>query len=255
VTVAATAATLRPRSGPEIIDAAVVLARRAYATCVVVWIVYRMILDPLVLTFAAAWPLWARDGLYNVTYAVPAGALQILLSDSYLGRQGRVYTAFAIVGRRVGKLVAVRVLRLLLIALGLVFFIVPGIGFWAQTCAASPLVVLEDSSVSDALTRSRLLTDGHLRRISLVLAVTLLLWYLVFFSAYGLGTIRYHVLNGPARELVSIVISSMIMPFVQAVVVVLYYDLRIRNEGLDLELIAQAMAVPTARPSTEAEGM
>ena len=75
---------------------------------------------------------------------------------------------------------------------------------------------------------------------------------------YGLPAIKYHLLNKPAREVLGILVGSMAAPFVEAVVVVLYYDLRIRKEGLDLELMALAMPTPPstpAPPSADAQGM
>jgi hypothetical protein len=195
-----------------------------------------------------------------VTLAFPAAASQILLSDAYLGRRVQLGAALAIVGRRAGALLLVHVQRLLLIALGLIALVVPGIAVWARTFAAVPAVALEGSSVTDAMRRSRTLADGHLRRISLILAIAVGLWFVVLASAgyVGLEAARHRVLNYPGLLVFNFVIEAMAAPFVEAIVVVLYYDLRIRKEGLDLELMALAMPTPPAKPappSADPQGM
>lgn len=115
----------------------------------------------------------------------------------------------------------------------------------AALLAAVPIVVLEGQGPIAALRRSILLTKelrGHvLRVVGLVYVIYLGLYYSIFLllHAAGAAAVLQHVAN-----LVTIVA---LYPFVQTPVVALYYDLRIRKEGYDVELMVAALG-PAATP-------
>jgi hypothetical protein len=247
------ALALRPRSGAEIIDAAVVALRPAYPACVAVWLVYMMTYTPLQAYYFRTWPVWAQIVVAMLASALPKVVLQVLLSNAYLGRPVRLDLALAAVARRAGAVYIVDLGSLLLVALGLVLLIVPGIWLEAVTFAAMPALVLENCGVKAAFARSRQLTEGHTWRIALTLGATSLISTALSNTVTYLQqqAAQHHLLTSASRDAIDIVLMSLIAPFVQAVVVLLYYDLRIRKEGLDLELqmIGTAPA-PTPRPGT-----
>jgi hypothetical protein len=117
---------------------------------------------------------------------------------------------------------------------------------------AYPVLILEGRGVRASLGRSRDLVRGHGLRVFGILALT---WIIV--EVVGevlslpfslLGLILLTVVTAPGTGLYLLaqssitmgdVITSMILyPFVAAVVTLLYLDLRIRHEGLDVELIS-----------------
>jgi hypothetical protein len=247
------ALALRPRSGAEIIDAAVVALRPAYPACVAVWLIYMMIETPLWTTYFHTWPFWVRFLVLWPISGLPTAVAQVLLSDAYLARPIRLDQALAPVARRAGAVCVVGLLRQLLVALGLVFLVVPGIGLWAQSFAAMPALVLENCSVKAAFARSDQLTEGCIRRIALTLGTTSLIWLALIFTVTYFQSLamRHHPVTNTGRLAIQIALFSLIAPFPEAVTILLYYDLRVHKEGLDLELqmIGTAPA-PTPRPGT-----
>jgi hypothetical protein len=242
VTVAATAQALRPRTGAEIIDAAVSLLRRSYLACYAIWL-------PCCCVYAVAWPYvatwpgWAKYAVVFGAPVLPDAVMLVLSADAYLGRPLRIDQALARVARRAGPIYVVYVLRFALIALGLVCLVIPGIVCWAMSFAAVSAVVLEDCPALRAIDQSIQLTRGELSRIVWVLGLATFLLGAIAWGGVRLQqmAIAHHVLNRPMREALFIGLTSLVEPFVSAVVVVLYYDLRIRKEGFDLELMARSV--------------
>ena len=93
--------------------------------------------------------------------------------------------------------------------------------------------------------RSWELSQGYKSKILLTMLVALLLLLVPTIALGGIGGILG---GGTGRPLALIVIviplilQVFVYPFVYVVQTVLYYDLRVRKEGFDLELLATAMA-------------
>jgi hypothetical protein len=103
--------------------------------------------------------------------------------------------------------------------------------------------LFEDCPPFRALRRSETLAQADPLRIILILGLLVLFLGLAQWAVatgYHLAT-AHHVLNQPIRRAVLTLFSALVRPVIPAVVVVLYYDLRIRREGLDLELMARSM--------------
>ena len=111
-----------------------------------------------------------------------------------------------------------------------------------------PGIILENQGATDGLRRSWNLTDGVFWR---VLGVSILTGLLTFFVAqlpgvavtYGLAFFFPEAAIGPYIEIVMTGLSLILaLPLSMGVIVLLYYDLRVRREGYDLELQAQELA-------------
>ncbi len=117
---------------------------------------------------------------------------------------------------------------------------------WAATM---PSIVVENVGATTGLSRSWNLTSGLFWR---VFGISILAGLLTFIVAeLPALTIRSGLaLVVTAQEATGPIISAIItplsliltLPFSMAVIVLLYYDLRVRKEGYDLELRAQEMA-------------
>ncbi len=118
----------------------------------------------------------------------------------------------------------------------------------------SAAIVSERAGPIAAIGRSWELTRGHWWRTFGTLLVLWLLW-LVLDIALGatlLGAIAtaddmsqatYAVL----QTALSIVLNAIVYPLIAAIISVIYYDLRVRNEGFDLQLLAQGVGADTSR--------
>jgi hypothetical protein len=115
---------------------------------------------------------------------------------------------------------------------------------YARLFASLPIVVIERKSPLAAVHRSWSLTNG-LHRHTLA---TLGLVYVVFVAPYFLTvTILSRVHHPTLIAATSTAIAAVIAPFGRTAITFLYYDLRVRKEGYDIELMAQPID-PAAIP-------
>ncbi len=142
----------------------------------------------------------------------------------------------------VGLILGMALLSLLLMVVGLVFVT-------TVTVLATPSLVLERSSPITALRRSWQLTRPTFWRVAGIYLLTQLLVVIVsYVVAIPVTTLTQLVagMNGTALQVATLVSSTVAAaattPFVASVVALLYIDIRIRREGLDLELAAAAEA-------------
>jgi hypothetical protein len=241
VTVSATAQALRPRTGPEIIDAAAPLLRRVYPASFVVWLAYCTVHDAVKMRYGVAVPNWAGYLLSGITSVFPYAVMLVMSSDAYLGRP--IDLAVARVARRVIAVHVAYVIRMAGIVVGLICFVFPGIVFYTVTFAMMSVVVFEDCPPFRAVRRSEQLTHEDVGRTGLILGSIFLIMTLVGASvnvAYRMA-VAHHLFAPPVLQAMFTLLRSLAGPLVPAVVIVLYYDLRIRKEGLDLELMARSM--------------
>jgi len=134
---------------------------------------------------------------------------------------------------------------LLILALIVVF----GLSIFAlmcKLCLAPAALVLENIGVLEGISRSWALTRGYFWRI---VGIRLLSFLIVLFAtqmaSYGVSFITQGLLlAAPDATIALLVLSTMlnsliqaaIVPFDSAVVALMYTDLRMRSEGLDVEL-------------------
>jgi tellurite resistance protein TehA-like permease len=117
---------------------------------------------------------------------------------------------------------------------------------------AFPVMILEGRGISASLERSRQLVRGHVLRVLGFLLMTLVIVGVVKMMLSLpftlLGVVILIVVNdaGPGLLLIAqtsitvgdVVTGMVLYPFIAAVIALLYLDLRIRHEGLDVELIS-----------------
>lgn len=257
---------LRPRSTLEIIDAAVQLLRQHYGELVTVTglfmipvIIARMFLAPQAAILTPAVSMGSMSGLAGfglvsfVLNSMSTAAVVVIVSDSYLGREVTVGAAINRVLERFWTVLGVVFLQGLIIALGILLLIIPALIFGAWFFAGTNVVMVEGKGVIEALSRSRNLARGSVGRILGTLAMAgIIVWLLdVLVSAIAVALFMRLGSGVVAANLAPYVLGIFITPFLNVVVTLLYYDLRIRKEAFDLELMAKELgfAVPAAAVS------
>lgn len=155
--------------------------------------------------------------------------------------------------RRFLPLLGAAFVAVLLIWIGAILFIIPGILLAIVFFAVPQSVVIEDEGPLSALGRSRdLAREGWLR----IFGIMLITWLIVSLPSMALyfgGGIAaalnpanaQTVAGGPliaVMQMGGIVVSALTTPFMVSSLVVLYYDRRVRKEGLDLEVAAERMS-------------
>ncbi|MGN6392947.1 MAG: YciC family protein [Gemmatimonadales bacterium] len=251
---------LRPLSVGEILDTSFSLYRRHFAALATVAVICTGL--PLVLRLF----LEAGGGVFSnvpllllymfslvVLSLVATGATVFIVSESYLGRPLSAREALARSTPYIGRILICSFLMAFIVGLGFLLFFIPGIILGVGLALAIPAVVLEPGrSATAALSRSWELTRGSRWRI-FALGVTLfVLLYVPFFAITGVVT--FLLARGGAPAVAGAVSSSaivalalaglvqiLIYPLFYCVLTVAYYDLRVRKEGFDLELLATSL--------------
>jgi len=128
----------------------------------------------------------------------------------------------------------------LLATLGLV---IPGIVVYCGYSVVLQVAVLEPRGSSGALGRSWDLTKGYKWKALGLWAVSLALLIVLFAGTTAIGAVAEQV---QAVQVTSAVLSAgaqlLIYPLIGCVFTLFYYDLRIRKEGFDLEVLSQSLS-------------
>ena len=232
--------------------------------------VTRQQLSDLGSTFITVFAVVVGIGLVQalVVQPIATAAMTRAVGDVYLDQPATVGGAYRAVGRRVGAVVGVAVLLFLTgvglfaAAFGLVvgaiyafgangaallIVIVPVMIFvvilvYTRWLFAAPIVILERVGARAALRRSWQLVRGSTAR---VFGISLLVGLITGILAAIVGALLTVVtgfgdenLRLILNQLASLILAVLIQPISFIVVVLLYYDLRIRREAFDIEMLA-----------------
>jgi hypothetical protein len=180
------------------------------------------------------------------------------VGDAYLGSKPDWRSSLKFAGRRFHSVIWVTFLVGLTSTLGLILLIVPGVWLWVSFAVAVPVLLFEGVKGTGAMSRSRQLVKGRWWAtagavVSAYLISTIvggilqsLISALVFTDA-GKSVFGVAAVNAVAAGVGQLVST----PFLAAVAAVVYYDLRVRKEGFDLQLLAEKLGV-AAPPSAAA---
>jgi len=234
-----TASALRPRTVTEIVDAAFTLLRRRYVALVTAGAVVLMPAIALHLLLPRS-AMQLANLVSNLLLTMFDAVVIHIVSEEYLGRQADVGAALRAAGERSGSLLGAAFLRGLVVGIGLLLLVVPGLVFVAWTFAMPMVILLEGSDTGESFGRARELARGNVLRI---LATLALAFVIVIVAAAALGFalgMAVTLVGSPERLSNALGEVAMIFayPLGGVVATLLYFDLRIRKEGFDLEVMA-----------------
>lgn len=193
-------------------------------------------------------------GLGKIVALIAAGFLVVLISGLIFGlvfgcAMGGFVLIFASTTQQSGAGAALAALvgffGLLAVGIGaalIVLFVAVRLLFVTQA------IVLEDHGPISALGRSWRLTGGSFWRVlGIMLLINLLVYILTLIPSALLGGIIGAVFNTPETfilqqtlsTLIGYLIQILVLPFLLIAYTLLYYDLRVRKEGFDLQLRAE----------------
>jgi hypothetical protein len=143
---------------------------------------------------------------------------------------------------------------------GLLFCLLPGIWLFVSWSVTVPAVVVEHSGPLAAMSRSFRLVRPRFWQALGAVALSAILYLAVSYIFSLLGTVFSIFEENPASGVsllastISSTISSIIVfPFIAAVITVLYFDLRVRSEGFDLEILARELGSGDPAPQATNE--
>jgi hypothetical protein len=168
---------------------------------------------------------------------VTMGALSKCLLDAYTGRATGWRHSLQFAADRVGPLAWLAIISGILLAIGYILLIIPGIFLTVSWIVAVPVLMFEGSGAFAALRRSYDLVRGRWWATfgALVLVIVALVGISIVLGALfaGVGSSSHVslilVLGGISR----IIAALVTYPIVAAVSAVIYIDLRVRKEHVD----------------------
>ena len=171
-----------------------------------------------------------------------AGAVSFLAARSYLGQEVSVPAALRVAVRRWWSLIVAWVLVHAAEAFASVFVLLPGLLALAWFVPVAPIVAIEGMGAFRAMRRSMRLVAPRLFPVLgvalasglLAGAVSVALGVVPQMAAYAIGLRRGWLLLAAGSTVTALVTT----PYIVLVATLVYFDARVRQEGLDLELTA-----------------
>jgi hypothetical protein len=182
---------------------------------------------------------------------IATGACFKAVGDAYLGREPSWRGSLGATVRRLHSIVWVSVLAYVLAVIAAIACLLPGVWLFIAWTVAVPALLTEDVRGIKALRRSfGLVRHFWWRTFALVVLGTMLASIVGLALGGALGALTFNLESDAAvivANLVASVLAGVVAtPFVAAMTIVLYIDLRVRKEGFDLALLAERFGEPGA---------
>lgn len=167
-----------------------------------------------------------------------------IVADAYVGRGASTGEALGLARRRFLAIAGVTLFVIVCEVVGLFACFVGSFLPFVFFAVAIPVLILEAASISNAISRSVALTRRHFFHVFGLHVTAQVLASVVagVFSAAAAGVLHFGggtVAQVTAQTVATIIASSLTTPFLATAIVVLYFDLRIRDEAFDVQLLLQ----------------
>jgi hypothetical protein len=247
---------LRPRSPSELVDAAFQILRAHYGQFVMCsalaylpWLLVQLVFysDPSKLeSISPTASVFFGLGI-GLVFALMSAVLIVCASQAYLGEPVDVGVAVRRALPRMPLVLVGAILRYTMMFFGLFLFLIGALYIAARFFAVTSVIVLEDKGLGSAFSRSSELSRKRKQHVIFTIGlVTVIYWVLAFgvqLAAAMFGNLIVQALIGAA-------VTIMVYPVVAITEALLYYDTRIKSEGLDIELLAGALdSAPPQQPA------
>jgi hypothetical protein len=174
------------------------------------------------------------------------GATSMIVAASYLGGELKAGPAMRATGRRFLVLLAVFFLTLLLKVAGLVLCIVGALIPMTFFLVTTPAVMVEEAGPIQAMARSVTLVRPRFWPVMAIgIGSGLLASFLgnILAGPFSVAALAVGYRWGWILAAIGAILPALVTtPFVSILATLVYFDLRIRNEGFDLQMIAAELA-------------
>ena len=270
---------LRPLSVGEIIDVAIKMWRRQFGTLArIVFVVvapvelFATLVTASVSNFDvesfdpvtgdptmdggafAGWlaGMFTAQILSGLAFLISSAAVLRAVSVAYLGGTPDWRDSLRAATSRLPSLIWLGFLMFGGLALAAVALIIPAIWLGVAWSVAFPVMIAEGQRGTAAMRRSfRLVQDRWWPTFGALFLAFLLQSFIGLVLGIPLGILAFSTDGNslPAiffSMIVNVVASVITTPFMAAVLVLIYFDLRVRKEGFDLQLLAQGVGHPVS---------
>ena len=199
--------------------------------------------------------------VYVIAYLFSQGGTVFAVSELYLGRATTIGQSLGRVRGELGSLLGVVILNGLVTGISFLLLIIPGIYMACRLCVCIPAALLENLGPRESLERSFGLTKDNAGRAFLILFLYFVILYAALFLfdiPFAIG-IQFEARNPSMIRLLTglmqvgnFVAGVLITPVLTIASSIFYFDLRVRKEAFDLQLMMNPLAggVPAPRSAT-----
>ena len=178
---------------------------------------------------------------FFVIFPWTGGAATQAVSEIYLGNEVTLAGALRAAWSRYGTLLKSHFIPVLAFLVGLVMLVVPGILWYVSYIFITPIVMIEGLSHNrDIRQRSRALVQGYRGKAFVIVAANL---FILILSQAGLRSLTRFFIGAAVTTNIAPLLNGsvgiLVSPMSSLAMILLYYDLRIRKEGYDLELLCR----------------
>jgi hypothetical protein len=248
---------LRPRSPSELVDAAFQIMRAHYpqfvmcsAIAYLPWLIIDIVRasDPASLTMPSVGRTLLLGLVMWLSFSIMSGVLIACAAQVYLGEPIHVASAVRKAVVRAPAVLVAATLRFVLLLFGFVLLFLPALYPAARFFAVTPVILLEGQGPLAAFSRSSQLSKGRKWHVILTMGLVFLIYLALFI---GVLAVLQLVSSLVVQVIVTALFTILAYPVVAITETVLYFDTRIKHEGLDIELMAGALeGHDAAREST-----
>jgi hypothetical protein len=197
------------------------------------------------------WALWFVMFILGVF--VSYTAIILVISDACVGNKPNIIRSF-LRARELGpKLIGGWLRQFLILFVGFMLLIVPGLIFTVRYFAVPIVLVLEGGQISDAFRRSRQLVAGSSWRVfGNVMLINLILLTIIYGAIFILGVLigllmaaTGNATTSPVTlvaEIGGLIMTYALYPVLFVALVLMYFDLRVRKEAYDSMTLASELA-------------
>jgi len=193
----------------------------------------------------------------GIAFLFSVGATVYAVSEIYTGRQTTIRESLARVRGNTGTIFGVLALSGLIMIGGFIALIIPGIYLMCRICVATPAALLENIGPSDSIRRSFDLTrDFAGRAFMIYLLYFAMVWGIVavFQFPFAMLLVIYakqmqlRILLTVLMHVGNFIGSVLVAPVSTIGFALFYYDLRVRKEAFDLQMMMQAIGADPIPP-------
>lgn len=224
----------------------------------------RAAVQPDVSTLATLLPILGTASLLGIAL-IPFsyGAVTFAAAESALGRPVSAGSVVRGVGRRYFALLGYWLLFFFSLTVSVILCVLP-VALWiwvfVMWIAVTPAMFIENIGLGHAMGRSRTLVEGRWWRTFFILFLLVIVFYVVRLALSAFVEVAQVLLElvlspfiaGAIASASAQVVDALVNPIMQIAIVLIYFDLRVRREALDLFQMAQRVALPPIPAKSEA---
>jgi hypothetical protein len=246
----------RPRSASEIIDSSFNILRQNYGDFVTAAAVMYLPMLAVQLFYP---PDRSSPAMFSTTAVIARvvfpilwgnlinAAISVLTAQIFRGEALDIRAAIERTLRRFIPITVVAVLLYVVASLALILFIIPAFLVFARWGVSVTIVAVEPTGITESFSRASRLSENNRMHYFKTLLIIIVLYTIAAITLSGLSEVGNALLHTTSFAIVAgALLGIFLQPVMGIVQALLYFDMRIRNEGYDLQLMSEQLEADPA---------